>query len=149
MVFLADILISTRDGQPIGVVEVKNRRDLSREVAMKLRRNMLVHGLLPQIPYFLLLSQDTGFLWKEAWQGRLHAKPTYEFPMGKVVARYLPEIGAKERLREAQLELLVLQWLSDLAGVAQEAIEEPERSLELSGFLRSIRGATVVAQAQL
>lgn len=149
MSYRADILVRSRDGEPIAVVEVKNRQDLNREVAIQLRRNMIAHGLLPHIPYFLLLSQDSGFLWKGKRRERLDAELTCEFSMSEIVTRYLPELGSKERLREAQLELLVLQWLSDLAQRPQEAIEEPERSLELSGFLNSIRGSAVITQAQL
>src|SRR5207253_2266346 len=109
----------------------------------------MADGLPHQIPYFLLLSQDTGFLWNEIGQRRLNTSPTLEFPMNDVVRRYLPNVNTKERLRGTELEFLVLQWLIDLTGGAQEANQEPEKSLALTNFLDSIRGATVIAEASL
>jgi hypothetical protein len=60
-----------------------------------------------------------------------------------VVRRYLPQIGSEERLRGAQLELVVAQWLNDLATGAVDLHSEPERSLVSTGFLTGIRGGTV------
>ena len=74
-----DILIQSPQGNSIAVVEVKNRQNLSRDVATAFRRNMLVHGLLSQTPYFLLTSQDIGFLWKEAKEENLDAPQTMNF----------------------------------------------------------------------
>ncbi len=65
-----DIILQNPDGQFIAVIEVKNLPDLSRDVATILRSNSMTYTLLPQTPYFLLLSQDKGFLWKEAWRER-------------------------------------------------------------------------------
>lgn len=52
----ADIVIRTEKGQIIAIVEIKNRKDITPEIATTFRRNMIAHGLIPQIPYFLLLS---------------------------------------------------------------------------------------------
>jgi len=43
-VFRPDILILSPEDLPIAVVEVKNRQDLTREVAMALRRNIIIHS---------------------------------------------------------------------------------------------------------
>ena len=146
---IADILVSSPDGWPIAAIEVKNPQNLSRDVATELRRNLLAHGLSPQLPYFLLLSQDTGFLWKKTRRSALNAQPNYEFPMSEVVNRYWPERNQNERLREPQLELIILQWLLSLTNLPQETNGEPEKSLARSGLLESIRGATVQADARL
>ncbi len=146
MKFRADILVQSPDGRPIAVIEVKNRQHLSRDVAIDLH-SIMADGLPHLIPYFLLISQDTGFLWNEIGRKRLNTSPTLEFPMNDVVRRYLPEVSMQERLRDTELELIVLQWLIDLTGGIQEANQEPERSLALANFLNSIRGAMVVAEA--
>lgn len=142
-VFRPDILILSPEDLPIAVVEVKNRQDLTREVATALRRNIIIHSLLPQTPYFLLVSQDIGFLWKAATSP--DAPPEYEFPMDKVVARYLKREPG-ERLYGIELEFLVLQWLTDLASGALKTSEEPEKTLALAGFNDSIREATVTIE---
>jgi hypothetical protein len=143
-----DILVRSPEGYPIAVVEVKNQQNLSRDVAMKLRRNMVAHGLLPQVPFFLLASQDVGFLWKEPKYVSYDIPPTYEFPMDKVVARYLKREPG-ERLYGAELELVLLQWLIDLTQGAHKNVEEPEKTLALSGFSESIKGATVLAEEEI
>src|SRR5438105_8323585 len=145
----ADILVQNPDGHPIAVIEVKNRQHLSRDIAVELHSNIIANGLPHQIPYFLLLSQDTGFLWSNMGRQGLNPSPTLEFPMNDVIRRYLPKLDTKERLRDAELEFLIIQWLIDLTGGAQDDNQEPERSLALANFLDSIRGAMVVAEASL
>ncbi len=143
-----DILIQSPEGYPIAVVEVKNQQNLTRDIATKLRRNMVAHGLLPQIPYFLLASQDVGFLWKEPKFVSYDTPPTYEFPMDKVINRYIKREPG-QRLYGAELELIVLQWLTDLTQETQKNTEEPEKTLALSGFSKSIKGATVLAEDEI
>lgn len=141
-----DILIKDPDGYPIAVVELKNRQNLSRDVATEIRRNMLARGLPSRVPYFLLLSQDVGFLWKELVDP--DAQPTYEFPMNNVVTRYLKE-DSERRLYESILELIVFQWLNDLATNPGNVDQEPEKTLALSGFSQSIKDATILTETTL
>ncbi len=142
-----DILIRDPDGFPIAVVEIKNRQNLSRDVATEMRRNMIAHGLPSRVPYFLLLSQDVGYLWKEPKQGNADAPPTYEFPMSPIVTRYLRR-DPNERLYGAELELLALQWLTDLTLKPERDTEEPEKTLARAGFNEAIRGATVLLEEE-
>lgn len=64
--FKADLVIKNLEGPPIAIVEVQTRSNLSRDVATEIRHNMLERGLPSHLPYFMLLSQDRGYLWKEA-----------------------------------------------------------------------------------
>jgi hypothetical protein len=140
-----DILIENSEGYPIAFVEVKNLQNLSRDIATELRHNLIEYGVPAQVPYFLLLSQDVGFLWKETKQIDSHAPPTYEFPMHQVVTRYLKE-DSERRLYGHILELLVFQWLNDLATKPANESEEPEKTLALSGFSKSIKGAAILTE---
>lgn len=137
-----DIVIQDPDGQFVAVVEIKNRQNLSREIATVLRRNSMTYSLLPQTPYFLLLSQDKGFLWKDAWREGPEVPPTYEFPMDKVIARYVSK-EPDDRLYNQELEFLALQWLTDLANGKQKTSEEPEKTLAVAGFNETIKEARV------
>ncbi|HVB23646.1 MAG TPA: hypothetical protein VNG51_17040 [Ktedonobacteraceae bacterium] len=143
-----DFLIRNAQGYPIAVVEVKNRQNLSPDVAKKLRSNMVARGVPSQVPYFLLLSQDVGFLWNGTKQDNPDALPSYEFPMNKIVSRYFKD-SSEKRLYGEVFELLVLQWLNDLMAGIQKASEEPEKTLALSGFNESIQGATIVPEEKL
>lgn len=143
-----DILIRNPQGLPVAVVEIRNRQNLSRDIAMQLRHNLAAYGIPVTVPYFLLLSQDVGFLWKEQKPENLHALPNYEFPMDKVVARYLNE-NSDQRLYGSILEVLVYHWLNDLAMMPQNENEEPEKTLAEAGFSESIKGATVVTEDEI
>jgi len=136
----ANILVQGPDNRTIAVIEIKNRQNLSRDIAMILRRNIGAFDSFPHAPYFLLLSQDVGFLWEESGQKDLVA-PTVEFPMKQIMSRYLPDMNPDERLRNSELELLVLMWLNDLTWGQPETTEEPEKSLASSEFLRAVQGA--------
>lgn len=144
----SDILVRSPEGNNVAVIEVKNRKNLSPHIATGVRGNRLAHGAVPYAPYYLLLSQDTGFLWKESSIENMNAPPSYEFPMENVVARYSHGTDNKERLGGEYLELLFLQWLFDLSNIPQRIDDEPEKSLALSGFLDAVRGAAVIYEAE-
>lgn len=140
-----DIVIQNPDGKFVAVIEVKSYKDLTRDVATELRRNLMFHTLLPQTPYFLLMSQDKGFLWEEAWRKGPESPPTYEFPMDNVITRYRKsKQGEKPFGRE--LESLALRWLNDLAKAQILTNEEPEKTLALAGFTNSVKEGTVMVE---
>jgi len=121
--------------------------DLSRDAAVALRRHYLEHGSLFQAPFFLLVSQDKGYLWNQQGSGTGNLDPIAELPMQRVTARYLPSRNGTDRLPEEVQELVVTQWLADLTSPAgQTPEEEPERTLADAGFLQLVRGGTVEAQ---
>jgi hypothetical protein len=143
----ADLLVRGADGQLLAIVEVKSLRHLSRELAAGVRESLADRGLLRGIRYLLVVSQHIGFLWANG-QGDDRAKaPVCEFPMEGVVRRYEHDWREQERLEHFDLELLVVRWLNDLAETSEPPGEEPEQCLALTGFLGSIRGATVTAEA--
>lgn len=61
---LADMTIYDRNGQLALIVEVKNKFGTNPEWAAKMRRNILAHGILPDVPFFLLAFPDQFYLWK-------------------------------------------------------------------------------------
>ncbi len=140
--FHPDLVIKSVDDTLIAVVEVRNQQDLSREDAIEMRHILIEHNYPSKVPYFLLLSQEVGFLWDETTQNDPDASPTYEFPMDKVVLRYFEE-PPTERLYGDELELLVLQWLIGLTTKPQRINEEPEKTLERAGFNKYIKDADV------
>lgn len=137
-----DLIVEDPDGRFVATIEIKNLLNLTSDTATQLRHNMAIRGSLLQTPYFLILSQDTGFLWKEAWKQEPDAPPTYEFPMSSVWGRYVTRKPG-ERLYKIELEFLVLQWLTDLAAGTPQTSEEPEKTLALANFNKTIKDATV------
>ena len=141
-----DILITDRDGNPIAAVEVKNRDRLSPEVARVLRRNLAVHGYAPPTPFFLLLSQDVGYLWKNVTPQHIDVPPDYQFSLDNVISRYLKS-QPKRRLSGEELELVILQWLIEVTLEHLEPYEEPDSTLVSAGFDNAVRGGRVIAEA--
>ena len=142
--FGTDIVISGPRGI-VAAVEVKNRQDLTPDVAMVLRRNMLAHGVVPAAQYFLLASQDRAYLWSAA-DVDSNAPPAHEIPMAQVVKRYLPKDLAGQRLRSSELEFVVSQWLSDLAS-GRYVPDAPDSPLVTSGFIHALRGDIIITRA--
>lgn len=142
-----DIVIVSSKGDPIALIDIKRWRKMSSNLAVKFRRRLKTNTE-NRLPYYLLLSQDTGFLWKDPQLVGISAPPTYEFSMDHVVARYSSSKPGK-RLYEADLISLVLKWLIDLSKETQQAMEEPERTLALAGFNESIKGAQIAAVGML
>jgi hypothetical protein len=147
MAFQPDITVRKSDGTPIAFIEVKNREGLDASIAARLRRNMVVHGLQYAAPYFLLLSQDWGYGWTRASQSKPEAPPEFTFAMRPVLDRYLHGPHWTERLRGTELELVVWQWMQDLANETPESLGESADRLGSAGFLEAIRGADVLLQA--
>lgn len=146
--FRPDLVIKTFEGRPIAVVEVQSRTNFTPDVATEIRRNMLARGLPSHIPYFMLLSQDRGYLWTDMKQEDPDAPPMYEFPMDSVVARYsLRE--PEQRLFERELELVILEWLTQLNLGPQMSNEEPEKTLERVGFNDAVKNALTFIEDEL
>src|SRR5712692_2078825 len=127
-----DIILQSPEGEFVAVIEIQNIQNLSRDKATVVRGGSMKYSLLPQTPYFLLLSQERGYLWEEAWRKGPEAPPSYEFPMDKIVTRYSNRTSG-ERLYDIELEFLALQWLNELADGKLETSEEPEKTLAQAG----------------
>jgi hypothetical protein len=142
----ANITIHRLHGPLIGTVEVKNREGLTSALASQLRRNLIAHGAEQDVQYFLLFSQDRGFLWHNRGRSDSAAPPDAEFPMDPVIHRYLPTNGPG-RLRNSELETIIFSWLADTSELTAVPSTEPERTLALAGFLDAIRGGTFTRAA--
>ena len=144
----ADIVIKDRNGKLKANIEVKNKKNLTAEAASFHYRNMMNYGFIANAPYFLMISQDIGFLWDDLESGIICSNPKLEFVMREVVGRYLPHLG-EDRLSGSELEFLVIQWLMDLMGLDSYVQTEPERSLIDIGFTEAILGGVVVSGDQI
>jgi len=138
-----DLFIHGRDNEFIVLVEVKNPSFLSRSAALALYSD-IAERITVDVSYFLLLSQQLGFLWRRKGETLQPLIPTAEFPMKSVMARYAPALAPGERLRGRELDYVVFQWLSELTEGTGESLTEPEDLFANTGFLSSIQGGSVV-----
>ena len=141
--FNPDITIRKRDGSPIAIVEVKNKRSLTERDASSLRRRFLAHGLIGDVPYFLVLSQDVGYLWHHEASTSSDVETFTRFSMDAVLKRFMSEADLKVRLHGAELELVVWQWLTEITGNELNVDREPEHQLRSTGFLDALQETSV------
>lgn len=144
-----DILIKNDDGT-IAVIEVKNRKNLNIEDAKKIRKNIIAHQSLKS-KYFVLVSQEYGYVWDNEKSQQSFDNPLISFSMQEVVSRYYKRMNTYEnRLRENELEIIVTQWINDLVRVKESHnfSSEPEQQLAAGGFIDTIVGARVVSEVQ-
>ena len=145
MTISPDMVVLAPDGKAVVLVEVRNRQNLTADVAAEIRRSLLEHGIkYGWAKFFLMTSQETGYLWdQESLEPGEIPPPTVEFPMEPVVEHYLPSFANNGRLVGPDLELAVQQWLWDLAYAVEYRPREPEVTLAQTDFLQVMKGTRV------
>jgi hypothetical protein len=146
--YLADLVIRDTKDDPLAVIDVVNFPGFSREEAIELRQRLIDYGLPAQIPYFLLLTQDIGFLWKDTKRDQLDVPPNYEFPMDGLVRRYGKD-GSQRRLYRWELEWLILRWFAHLRASSEPDTEEPELTLVRSGLRELITDVSLLPDEEI
>lgn len=145
----ADILVRTPLGQPLALVEVKNLERFTKDNALELRDALLRFALLANandaIPYVMVVSQSTGYLWK--LQARRPGMAKYGqaqvLDMKPVFREYLTEVELGRHLRGAELELVLSHWLGDLARGHTQVLPQTQEEGPLSQFVVDIRDAQI------
>ena len=103
------------------------------------------HGLQARAPFFLLLSQEVGFLWTGPL-AEFPDEPAHAFPMAEVVGHYLPELDHNRWLAPDVFRLVMLQWLYDLIDGKRGQDSEAERALAEAGLLDALWRARVLEE---
>ena len=133
-----DFEVTGRLGNTVALIDVKNVPRLTLSSAAELRKDLLEDDTTNSLPvYFLIISQDKSFLWEPEQAGATDAEPAAAFSMSKVLREYLTDHELDRHLRGAELEIVVLQWLSDITR-GRGPIPK-----ELVKFAESLRGAEV------
>lgn len=93
MAFRADLSLYDANGCLAAVAEVKNRTGTSGEWAAKNRRNLLAHGFGWGSGFFLLITPDRLYAWKDAGDDPVEVPPMYEADVATTFATYLNDAG--------------------------------------------------------
>jgi len=136
-----DMIIYGSRQMPVAFIELKNKKSMDESFAMEFKKNVLQNNGYINAPYFLLISQEKGFLWKNV-NSDIDEPPTLSFNMKEVMEKYMPD---KEIhwLKKTELELVTLKWLVELAYLREAPENTAEESLLGSGFLQAIKGGSV------
>ena len=142
----ADLALYDRTGRLIAIAEVKNKEGTSPEWAAKFRRNMLVHGGYSQADFFLLVTPDRLYIWKNAGTAPTLVQPTYELDAQPLFAPYFERARMSPNdISGHAFELMVAAWLGDLVRSEEqrEAFIEGQRVLAESGFLMAVKDGRI------
>jgi hypothetical protein len=134
-----DILVTGAPGVPLLAVEVKARRGVGRQWAAQLRRNLNAHGPTIQPRFFMILTTDETYLWREADHDPLSIVP----PDAEVATADLLE-GDVAAIDGRALELQASAWLNGLTVAGFAETREPVRRFLIdTGLADALKGATV------
>ena len=150
MVACADLALYDRGGRLTAVAEIKKRFGTSREWAAQTRRNILAHGASCTADYFLLVTPDRLYLWKDAGTDPIRVPPTFEADTQSEFAPYFERAGLDPRhVSGHAFELLVSAWLGDVIR-SEETAEKfaGDRSwLAKSGFHTAVKDGRIEFEA--
>lgn len=142
----ADLALYNRNGRLIAIAEVKNKQGTSPEWAAKFRRNMLAHGGYSQADFFLLITPDRLYIWKNTSDSPTLVQSMYEINAQSLFAPYFERAGVNPSDISGQaFELVVAAWLGDLVRSEEqrEVFTDGQRVLAESGFLAAVRDGRI------
>src|SRR5437899_2489057 len=84
----ADITVFDDSGQTVLIVEVKARTGTSKQWAAMYRRNLIAHGFLRKVPYFLIATPDHFYVWKNPPEASVAVEPDYEVDATELLEPY-------------------------------------------------------------
>ena len=111
----ADLALFNSHGQLIAIVEIKSKIGTSRKWATLTRRNIVAHGNIGDAPYFLLVTPDRLYIWKEAGADPTPIEPTHEADTTAELAPYFLSSGVNPAgVSGHAFELIVGAWFGDV-----------------------------------
>ena len=140
---IADIIVYSRDRRLVLAVETTGLSESTAQDATALRRNFIVHQLLPKTAFFLFVSPTAMFLWRQ--EALPSAPPDCEVSADAVLNHYRSEESGEWAMTKGELEIVVLHWLCRITNGLREAdpASPPERMLIESGLYEQIRNGDV------
>ena len=144
----ADLALYDRKGRLTALAEIKNRRGTSSAWAARTRRNILAHGGLGRSDFFLLVTPDRLYVWKDAGTEPVELPPTYEANCEPAFAPYFERAGIDPAAVSRQaFEILVSAWLSGLTWRRRESSVPGQEWLDDSGFRSAMLDGCVEHEA--
>ena len=146
----ADLALYNTHGRLTAIVEVKNKMRTSSEWAALTRRNILAHGDFIGADFFLLITPDRMYMWKDAGTDPVPVPPTYEADTTKEFAPYFESVGVSpETISGHAFELVVGAWLGDVMRSARRTDENTDtlRRLVDSGLRTAVKDGRLEYEA--
>ncbi len=140
----ADFALYDREGRLVAVAEVRNKFGTSPEWAARLRRNLLAHGGASSADYFVLITPDRLYLWKDAGSDVAPVTPDHEIDARPIFGPYFERSGLRpDEVSGHAFELVAAAWLADLMRTGAGEFADEADALHASGFVAAVRGGRV------
>ena len=139
-----------RGGRLTAVAEIKNRHGTSREWAAQTRRNILARGSSCYADYFLLVTPDRLYPWKDAGTDPVRIPPTFEADTQSEFSPYFEKAGLDpHHVSGNAFELLLSTWSGDVirSEGAAGKFAGNRNWLARSGFHTAVRDGRVEFEA--
>ncbi len=136
-----DLTITNSENLIVLVAEVKTKLSATSEWAIKLRRNILAHGIFPNAPFFLIVLPDRLYIWRNSGSNPDLVTPTYIIDALTFFQPYFEQAGVTaENVSEATFELIVSSWFGELIHKTRHELGSSQQWLLESGLYDAIVG---------
>lgn len=146
----ADLALYNSHGRLIAVVEVKSKMRTSIEWAKFTRRNILARWDIDGVDFFLLVTPDRLYMWKDSGTSLGPVPPTHKADTTAEFAPYFTGAGiSPTRISGNAFELVVGAWLGDVMRSARRADEstDAQHILVESGLDTAVRDGRIEYEA--
>ena len=146
----ADLALYNSHGRLTAIVEIKSKMRTSIEWAKFTRRNILAHWDIDGVDFFLLVTPDRLYLWKDAGTRLGPVPPTHKADTTAEFAPYFKGAGVSPKsITGHAFELVVGAWLGDVMRSARRARENTDtlHALDESGLLTEVRDGRIEYEA--
>ncbi|MDE0447027.1 MAG: hypothetical protein OXH96_10175 [Spirochaetaceae bacterium] len=146
----ADLALYNSRGRLTAIVEAKSKMNTSSEWATMTRRNIVARWNIDGIDFFLLVTPDRLYMWKDAGTRHSPVPPTHKADTTAEFAPYFKGAGVSpKRITGHAFELVVGAWLGDVMRSARRADENTDtlRTLVESGLDTAVRDGRIEYEA--
>ncbi len=140
-----DYVLFRADGSLAALVEANTSQGTSPEWAAQFRRNIMEHGNLPPAEFFVFVTRESLYLWRNAGNAPIAILPHAVIPTAPLLGRYVERLSTSlETVHGLTFETIVGDWLWDLSDPRDEAGDlAREHGLAGTGFVEALRGGRI------
>jgi hypothetical protein len=135
----SDIMVRDPVGRNLVEVEVRARQGTDLAWAEQYRSNMLARGWRPAAGFFLLVTQDSAYLWEETGREMRPRPPDGRAEVGELLGKPAADYSGGD------FELLLSGWLTLLISPREDdgPANAIQRMLGQFGILEALEGGRV------
>ena len=146
----SDLVAFSPKGHLVLIVECKGGMDASPRAAARFRRNLLAHGLIPPVPYYMLAYPGTLFVWKQSTPAE--AEADFKASTGSILEHYaLGVADPTAGIAGSTLEIVLYSWLGDLTSGLRKprGDSDADAMLVRAGIYDEIRNGKISSRLAL